>query len=258
MENTREIIAFDLETTGVEVTKSHIIQIAIKRVRITETGLDTVSAWQTYIKPPVPIPSFITELTGITDAMVADAPTFASIARALVAKLKGCDIMAYKGTALDLPMLAEECSRAMVPFLAMDEVRLIDPYQIFCKNEPRTLSGAMMFYRGETIENAHDAMSDVTAMIAVFEAQIERYRLGSDAGKWAVESKKDTEKDYADFSRMLYWNEKRQLFFGFGKHKDQPVSENEKYADWVLSNDFPANTKSVLAKYLMVQPTLFE
>ena len=257
MKETKEIIALDLETTGVEITKSYIIQIALKKLRPTENGLVVVSEWKTYIDPPVDIPAFITELTGISNETVKGSPKFAQIAQAFVNKLRGCDLMTYNAMSLDLPMLAEECDRAGVQFLKLNEFRLIDPYQIFVKNEPRTLAGAHKFYCKSEMSDAHDAMGDVTAMIAVFNEQKSLYGLSEDVDYWANESKANNPKDFADFSKCLYWVE-GELYWAFGKHKDMPVDGTERHADWVLSKDFSASTKSVLRAWLTRKtPKLF-
>lgn len=257
MTEQRDIIALDLETTGTEVTKSYIIQIALKKLRPTENGLDIISQWKTYIEPPVDIPPIITEITGITNETVKGAPTFASIAQAFVNKLRGCDLMTYNAMSLDLPLLAEECDRAGVEFLKLNEFRLIDPYQIFVKNEPRNLAGAVKFYCRREMDNAHDAMSDVNGMLDVFMSQKLLYGYANDVEVWANESKPTTDKDYADFSRNLYWKD-GELYWGFGKHKDTPVSNNEQYARWVLNNEFSASTKNVLRAWIgRKTPSLF-
>jgi len=245
----KDIIAFDLETTGTEISKSYIIQIALKKLRPTECGFDIISQWQTYIEPPIDIPPIITEITGISNETVKGAPTFASIAQAFVNKLRGCDLMTYNAMSLDLPLLAEDCDRAGVQFLKLNEFRLVDPYQIFVKNEPRTLAGAVKFYCHDTLSDAHDAMNDVNAMIKVFSEQRSFYGLSDDVAYWAAESKPATDKDYADFSRNLYW-ENDELYYGFGKNKGSKVDDNLGYAQWVLNNEFSASTKTVLRAWM--------
>ena len=66
-----DYIAVDVETTGLNAYKCHIIQIAAVRFR----EFEPVDCFMTYIKPPNKIPSRITAINGITNDMVADAPT---------------------------------------------------------------------------------------------------------------------------------------------------------------------------------------
>ena len=52
-----------------------------------------------------------------------------------------------------------------------------------------------------------------------------------------------------DFASKLYENEE-QVYWRFGKHKDQLVSETKSYCNWVLSSDFPSETKTQIRKIL--------
>jgi len=60
----------DLETTGATPTRDRITEIGIVEVAVD----GTVSEWSTLVNPETSIPNFIQSMTGITDAMVADAP----------------------------------------------------------------------------------------------------------------------------------------------------------------------------------------
>lgn len=80
----RPCVIVDLETTG-----GHIA-----RDRITEIGLilldgDHVERYQALVNPGQPIPPFIERMTGISDAMVADAPPFAALADEVLSRLQG-------------------------------------------------------------------------------------------------------------------------------------------------------------------------
>jgi DNA polymerase-3 subunit epsilon len=74
----------DLETTGANPLLDRITEIGVVSVE----G-DRVSVWDTLVNPERPIPQFIQQLTGISDAMVAGAPTFAQVAEELVERLHG-------------------------------------------------------------------------------------------------------------------------------------------------------------------------
>ena len=71
------IITFlDLETTGATPIRDRITEIGLVRF---ENGIE-VCRWQTLVNPGIHIPPFIQNLTGITNEMVQDAPTFAEVA----------------------------------------------------------------------------------------------------------------------------------------------------------------------------------
>ncbi len=80
-----ERLAFiDLETTGTNPVLDRITEIGV-----VEVDGDQVSTWSTLVNPERAIPQFITQLTGISNAMVAGAPTFAQVADELAERLHG-------------------------------------------------------------------------------------------------------------------------------------------------------------------------
>jgi DNA polymerase-3 subunit epsilon len=85
-----KLVFVDLETTGPNPVSDLITEIGI--VEVTATG---VTRWSTLINPEVPIPAFIQQLTGITDAMVQDAPTFPMVAEQMLDRLQGALFIAH-------------------------------------------------------------------------------------------------------------------------------------------------------------------
>jgi DNA polymerase-3 subunit epsilon len=104
-------IAFvDLETTGGSVAEHRITEIGVVQV-----GQGGVSRWSTLVNPEQPIPPFIQSLTGITDDMVRDAPTFASLASSLLERLDGRLFVAHNAS-FDRGFLRGEFQRAGFAF----------------------------------------------------------------------------------------------------------------------------------------------
>ncbi len=81
----------DIETTGGAQSGNTITEIAVVKVSNQQVS----SEWSTLVKPTRPIPRHITHLTGISNAMVEDAPTFAEIADELRQQLEGCIFVAH-------------------------------------------------------------------------------------------------------------------------------------------------------------------
>jgi DNA polymerase-3 subunit epsilon len=81
----------DLETTGADPSRDRITEIAIL---VTE-GDTLIEQWSTLVNPGMPIPWRIQELIGISDEMVADAPSFADVAAAVREKLDGNIFVAH-------------------------------------------------------------------------------------------------------------------------------------------------------------------
>ncbi len=104
-------IAFvDLETTGGSTGEHRITEVGV-----VEVGPAGVSRWSTLVDPQQPIPPFIQQLTGITDAMVRGAPTFDTIAAGLFERLNGKLFIAHNAS-FDRAFLRSEFHRAGFAF----------------------------------------------------------------------------------------------------------------------------------------------
>ncbi|MCV2883367.1 exonuclease domain-containing protein [Aestuariibacter sp. AA17] len=101
----------DIETTGGRAAQHRITEIGIVHV----VNGKKVSEWQTLINPQRHIPKHITELTGIDNAMVANAPRFADIADTLQAQLKDCVFVAHNVN-FDFGFIKQEYERLNLPF----------------------------------------------------------------------------------------------------------------------------------------------
>ena len=118
----------------------------------------------------MPIPKTASDVHGITDEMVKNAPTFKQVAQELKQMLDGCDIAGYNSNRFDIPLLVEEFLRAQVDF-DMKGRKLVDVQKIFHQMEQRTLSAAYKFYCNKNLEGAHSAEVDATATYEILEAQ---------------------------------------------------------------------------------------
>lgn len=238
-------IAFiDLETTGINLGTDRIIEIAI--VKILTDG--TRSVKRKLLNPEMPIPKASSDVHGITDDMVKDAPIFKQVAQELKQMMDGCDLAGYNSNRFDIPLLMEEFLRAQVEF-DMKNRKLVDVQNIFHKMEPRTLGAAYRFYCNKTLEGAHSAEVDASATLEILEAQLERYpELGN-----SVDSilKLIGEDQVVDFARRFVMDNGVEVF-NFGKFKGRPVADvlrsEPQYYDWMMKGDFPQHTKQKLTE----------
>ncbi|MGU7775291.1 exonuclease domain-containing protein [Burkholderia sp. MR1-5-21] len=104
------LVFVDLETTGGSSAEHRITEIGV-----VEIGPHGVSTWTSLVNPGQPIPPFIQQLTGISDAMVRDAPSFASLAPALFERLDGKLFVAHNAS-FDRGFLRTEFERAGLAF----------------------------------------------------------------------------------------------------------------------------------------------
>jgi len=107
-------VAFiDLETTGTTSTVDRITEIGIVRVHDGEL----IEEWSTLVNPECPIPEEIQVLTGITNAMVRDAPTFRQVAAEVRERLEDHLFVAHNAR-FDYGFIKNEFRRLEVPFTA--------------------------------------------------------------------------------------------------------------------------------------------
>ena len=109
----RPLAFVDLETTGATATSDRITEIGI--VEVYADG--TVREWQQLVNPGTRIPPFIEQLTGISNEMVADAPTFAAVAAETLRRLEGRLFIAHNAR-FDYGFLKNEFKRLGVTFRA--------------------------------------------------------------------------------------------------------------------------------------------
>lgn len=107
------MVFVDLETTGATGTVDRITEIGI--VEVNEEG--EVREWSSLVNPLTPIPAFIQGLTGITDDMVVDAPTFAQLADEVLSRLHGRLFVAHNAR-FDYGFLKNEFKRLGLDFKA--------------------------------------------------------------------------------------------------------------------------------------------
>ena len=241
---TKPLASIDLETTGVNLGTDRIVEIAI--IKILTDGSRIVK--RKLINPEMPIPKTSSDIHGITNEMVKDAPTFKQVAHELKQVLDGCDIAGYNSNRFDIPLLMEEFLRVQVEF-DMKGRRLIDVQKIFHQMEQRTLGAAYKFYCNKTLDGAHSAEVDASATYEILEAQAQRYpALGN-----TVDSiiKAIGEDIIVDFARRFVMENGVEVF-NFGKFKGRAVSDvlkaEPQYYDWMMKGDFPQHTKQKLTE----------
>src|SRR5690554_6522120 len=130
----RPICFFDLETTGTDVVKDRIVEIAI--LKIFPNGNKESKTW--LVNPTVPIPPQSSAIHGITDEKVANEPTFKELAPQIHTMIKDSDLAGYNSDRFDIPLLVEELLRADIAFDMKNRVS-VDVQTIFHKKEERTL-----------------------------------------------------------------------------------------------------------------------
>jgi DNA polymerase-3 subunit epsilon len=110
----KDLCFFDLETTGLNVIRDRIIQIAIVKIDRKDHSRSE------YYKMINPGPVFISEeaasVHGITNEMVKNKPTFIQLAKEILDFIGDSDLVGYNSNRFDVPLLMEEFARAGFDF----------------------------------------------------------------------------------------------------------------------------------------------
>lgn len=241
----RPLVFLDLETTGINIGADRIVEIALLKLHPDGNKEEICMR----INPTIPIPVESSLIHGIYDEDVADAPTFASIAKDIHTFINAADLAGYNSNKFDVPLLIEEFTRVDIN-MDITSIKLIDVQNIFHKLEQRTLSAAYKFYCDKSLENAHSAAADTTATYEVLLAQVERYDVLENDVDFL--SKFSTINKNVDLAGRIVFNEKGEEVFNFGKHKGKPVRDifklESSYYDWMMKGDFATNTKNVITQ----------
>jgi DNA polymerase-3 subunit epsilon len=253
---TRPLAFLDLETTGIKVATDRIVEICI--LKANTDGTTRIKTLR--INPEMPIPPEVTNIHGITDEDVKDAPTFRQVAGELNQFLDGCDLAGYNSNHFDIPLLVEEFMRAGTDF-DLKGRRFVDIQNIFHKMEPRNLVAAYKFYCNKDLINAHSAEADTVATYEILKAQLDKYEHAviKDRKGNLIQPVVNDVKALSDFSFSSRWvdlvghiifNDKNVEVFNFGKHKGKAVADvfrdEPSYYDWIMKSEFPLSTKKVI------------
>lgn len=241
----RPIVFFDLETTGTNVSRDRIVEIALLKVHPDGSTL----SYRTLVNPECPIPKEATAIHQISDEDVKNAPTFSQVALTIADFLKECDLGGYNCLKFDIPMLAEAflSHNIQIDFRSRE---IVDVQVIFHKMEQRTLSAAYRFYCGKELEDAHTAEADTNATYEVLLGQLDRY---PDLPDTMPELDAFThQKRNVDFAGRFVYDESGVERFSFGKYNGLSVVEvlrrDPSYFRWMMESDFSKDTKICLQK----------
>jgi DNA polymerase-3 subunit epsilon len=155
----------DIETTGWTPNEAGITEIGAVRVRRGEV----IAEFTSLVNPGTPVPAPITELTGISDPMLALAPPVAAVLPGLLAFAEG-SVLAAHNAPFDLGFLTAACAAAGLPwpgFEVLDTVRLARYLMITPDEVPDCKLRTLADYFGTPVQPSHRALADARATAAV-------------------------------------------------------------------------------------------
>lgn len=242
---TKPLIYFDCESSGVNPDKDRIVQIAA--IKIHPNGERETKNY--LINPEIPIPLEASEVHGITDEMVKDAPTFKQLAVAMRNWFAGCDIGGFNSDSFDVNLLLAEMQRAGVEF-STEGVNFVDVRKMFQKLYPNTLSDIYRRFLGKELEGAHNALSDIVGTEEILSYMLTQHpELELNSPK-AIDEFCQGDRRRVDMGGKMYEDEEGVIRWAFSKNINQPVKQDKGFADWFLKQDFPQESKDKLKKIL--------
>jgi len=258
----KDLCFFDIESTGLNVLRDRILQLAIIKFPKNNKPSEELSL---LINPGVPISEEAFQVHGISAKDLAKKPVFAQVADKIFRFIGDADLAGYNSNRFDIPMLIEEFARVGIDF-DMSKRRTVDVQRIFYKMEPRTLKAALRFYCQQDLVDAHDALSDVRATVSVFKGQLDRYVgreveneegiLGPSPIKADIQDLHDFTNDlrFVDATQKLRVEKDGTVVFNFGKYEGKPVGEvfykDKNYYNWIITKEFSSQVKQA-AKSLL-------
>ena len=161
---TGTFVVFDLETTGLSASANEIIEIGAVKM---ENG-EITERFSTFVRPNMPIPFRVEELTGIDDSMVADAPSVEEILPEFLKFCRGAVMVAHNAS-FDMSFIVHNSEKLGYTF---------EPTVIDTVGMARMLLPTLRKYKLDVVakalnvslENHHRAVDDAEATAHIFQA----------------------------------------------------------------------------------------
>lgn len=242
----KQLIVYDLETTGLDKSKDQIIQFAA--IKVDAENHKLIESKNIFIQPvgnySITIQAFFKH--GITPDFLKDKPYFKDVAQEIFDFFTGCDILTYNGCSFDNSFLMAEFERVGIVWDPTNYVNY-DAFLTEKRRNGNTLDETFKRYCGKTMFeaglSAHDALSDVKATYAIFRHQNE------------IEQVEPEKLLVADNTiALMEFKENLEPCFTIGKYKNIPVKYvntiDPNYIQWAISSKsgFSTSTKNFIQK----------
>lgn len=245
---TRPLVFFDLETTGINPFEDRIVQIGA--IKLYPDGSKVEKEW--LVNPGMPIPKGASDIHGITDANVKDAPRLGDLVADMQDLFDDADLGGYNVKNFDIPLLQAEFARIGLS-IDTEHIKIVDAMQIFRIKEPRTLTAAYKKFCGKELEDAHDAMADIKASLAVLEGQMKMYDDIPGSVEEIHEFCYPKDPDAYDAEGKLRFDGGK-LTINFGKNKGKTLHDlalnDPGYLEWILNGTFSDKVKNAIRDVL--------
>ncbi len=149
-------MVFDIETTGLSPETDQVVELSALKV----SGGEVVDEFSMLVNPGVPIPEIVTDITGLTDAMVKDAPSIDVVLGEFVKFIGNAVLMGHNIRMFDLKFIQRDALRCFGKELANDWVdTLVIARRFLPELSSRSLESLSLWY-GVSYAGAHRALAD--------------------------------------------------------------------------------------------------
>lgn len=248
--NKQNIVAFDVETTGLDSSKDYVIQLSA--VKFDAVEFNVVDEFNHYVLPHASdweIADGAFEKHGISkEYLETHGESLQVVGNQFIKFIDGCDMLSYNGNKFDIKMLSKDL-HAFGYTIDLNRV-FYDSLLLEAKLFPRTLETIYKKYTGNDLDGAHNSLNDVYATIEVFKHQVKLF-----------ESQDITLDDIMCFDESKIFcidgmikQDGDKILFAKGKYKDvefmEVANKDVGYVKWFMNNsDFSNHTKNTLRNY---------
>jgi DNA polymerase III subunit epsilon len=163
MSKEKRYAIIDIETTGGSASRERITEIAV----VVHDGSKIIDTFETLVNPERSIPLYITQITGISDAMVVDAPKFYEIAKKIVQLTEGAVFVAHN-VRFDYGFVQEEFRRLGYTF-SRPQLCTVKLSRVAFPGLRSYALGNLITHFGIKVKDRHRALADTLATTEIFE-----------------------------------------------------------------------------------------
>lgn len=173
-------VLFDLETTGTSCTTDEVVEISAIKVM----NGSVVEEFSTLVNPQMPIPYWATEVNGITDAMVADSPTFDVALKDFLEFVGDMPLVGHNIHTFDMKFICRDAQKYFSKTIGNDYVDTLPIARLYLPQLGHHTLSDLADYYGISSDGAHRALFDCRMNQQIFE------RLGEEMKNPSEEAKK--------------------------------------------------------------------
>ncbi|MBR4344023.1 MAG: topoisomerase DNA-binding C4 zinc finger domain-containing protein [Lachnospiraceae bacterium] len=175
----KDYVVFDLETTGTSCTGDEVVEISAIKVQDGRV----VEEFSTLVNPQIPIPFWATDVNGITDKMVANAPTFDKALADFLTFVGDMVLVGHNIHTFDMKFICRDAVKYFGKTIGNDYIDTLPLARIYLPQlGHHTLTGLARYY-GISISGAHRALNDCRMNQQIFERLAEEMKNPSEEAK---------------------------------------------------------------------------